>query len=843
MLGPRSKLLPTRAGSIGGTFVMIAMTATIAAAAGQIMATALGAPGAGRFAAANDVVRGDPTVRLGHGDNVDKVDVPRSALLPESTLARVAAVPGVASAAGDVAFPLSVIGRDGVPLPSRGGAPAHGHGWPSAALTPYRLAGGHAPTSPGEVVLDTGLARAGGLRVGDRVRIVDPTGAQTFSLVGVAIASPAEQRRQSSVFLTQSRAQQLSGLGPGFNAIAVRAQPGVDNAALRDRIGVAVGGQAQALDHRHAAAADAGDPRAFDRTQLVALLAASGGITLAIAVFVIAGTIAFGVDGRRRQIALVRAIGATPGQVRRMLLRETTLIGLVAGAAGCLAATLLLEPFVHALTSVGLAPDGFSVTPLWIPYAIATAAGVVVALLATVVAAERALAVRPGEALVESSVPQRRLGIVRSVLGLVALGGGITLVIVLASSALSYATLAAFCFMIAVALLGPVVVGWPAALAGRTLLAGGGAGFLAGSALGARRFRVGAAGAAIALVVALTGTQVVSLATARHAAERTTGERLQAGHVLVARTGGGLPPAVAQAAAELPGAHAAGVVSTDVFLLDHNLTNEGDSWDAAGLDPAQTPGTLDLDVRAGSLHAVRGKAIAVSDTIADDGVSIGSVLNARLADATPTQLRVVAIYRRSNGIGDVVLSRDLALKHASAPLDTAVFVGGASDRQIASGLEAIVRSVPTAVLRSRPAYLGDVRAQDQENARSQWVVVALMILIAAMAAFNTGAMAAAERRRELVLARLSGATRAQVAGALTLESLSTTLVGIGIGVVVVLVSLAGAGSDPKGGELVIPWGQAGLVLAGAVALGLLGTLLPAAFTGRARLTAMAGLRE
>jgi putative ABC transport system permease protein len=154
-----------------------------------------------------------------------------------------------------------------------------------------------------------------------------------------------------------------------------------------------------------------------------------------------------------------------------------------------------------------------------------------------------------------------------------------------------------------------------------------------------------------------------------------------------------------------------------------------------------------------------------------------------------------------------------------------------------------VRSVPTAVIRSRAAYLGDVRAQDQENAHSQRVVVALMILIAAMAAFNTGAMTAAERRRELVLARLSGATRAQVARALTLESLLTTLAGVGIGIAVVLASLAGAGSDPKGGSLVIPWGQAALVLAGAGVLGLLGTLLPAAFAGRARLTALAGLRE
>lgn len=833
-----------RGGSSVGAFVMIAMTATIAATAAQIMATALGAPGAGRFAAADAVVRANPTVRLGSGDNVDKVDVQRAALLPTAALTRVGAVPGVRSAVGDVAFPLTVIGRGGVPLSTRGDAPAHGHGWPSAALTPYRLARGHAPNAPGDVVLDAGLARAGGFRVGDRVRVVSPAGADTFRLAGVAATSRVQQERQSSVFLTQARAQQLSGLGAGFNAIAVRAGPGVDGARLRDRIAAAVGGEAQVLDHRHAATADAGDPRAFDRVELVAVVAAGGGITLAIVVFVVAGTIAFAVGRRRREIALLRAVGATPGRVRRLVLRETALIGLLAGAAGCLAATALFAPFTDALVSVGLAPDGFVVAPHWLPYAIAAAVGVVVALLATLVATRRALTVRPGEALVEAALPARRMSVVRALLGLVALGGGLTLVITLSSQAISFATLTAFLFMIAVALLGPFAIGWPAALAGRMLLVGGGTGFLAGSALQSGRFRAGAVGAAIALVVALAGTQVLSLATAQRATERATAQRVQADRVLVPRAGDGLPPSVAEAAAKLPGATAAGLVSTDVFLLDRHLTHEGDSWDAAGLDPAATRGTLDLDAHAGSLDAVRANGIAVSDTLADHGgVRLGQILHARMADASPARLRVVAIYRRSNGIGDIVLPRTLALAHADAALDSAVFVAGGDRPRVARGLEAIVREMPSAVVRSRAAYLHDVRAQDQENAKAQWVIVALMIAISVMAAFNTGAMAAAERRRELVLARVSGATRRQVIGSLTVETIVTTLAGIAVGVAVALAALVRVGDDPTGGPLVIPWDQAGLIVAGAVALGLIGTLVPAALVGRARLTALAGLRE
>jgi putative ABC transport system permease protein len=822
-----------RAGSVAGAVVMIGMTVTIVAAAAQLMATALGAPGPGRFAAADAVVRANPTVRLGSGEDPDEVEVRRAALLPSSAVARAAEVPGVRSAIGDVAVPVTVIDRGGRPLATRGAVPAHAHGWPSAAVTPYRLARGRAPRAAGDVVLDERLAQGGGFRIGDRVRIVAPAGAATFRLAGVATASRGQQERQSSAFLTQARAQQLSGLGAGVNAIAVRAEPGADGAPLRARLAAAIGDGAQVLDRRHAATADAGDPRAFDRVELVAVLAAGGGITLAIAVFVVAGTIAFTVDRRRREIALLRAVGATPGQVRRMLLREAVLLGLLGGALGSLVATSLFAPFTDALVSVGLAPDGFAIAPHWIPYAIAVSVGVAVALLATLVAARRALVVRPGEALVESAIPQRRMSVVRALVGLLGLGGGLTLVIVLSSQAISFATLTAFLFMIAVALLGPFVVGWPAALAGRTLRAAGGPGFLAGSALQTGRFRVGAVGAAIALVVALAGTQVLSLATAQRATERETAQRVSADHVLVPRAGDGLPPSVAAAVAKYPGATAAGLVSTEVFLLDRGLTHQGESWDAAGLDAAAARGVLDLGVRAGSLAAVQGHGIAVSETLAENGgVGLGSVLQARMADATPAQLRVVAIYRRANGIGDVVLARDLALAHAGAALDSAVFVGGGDERAVA----AIAREVPTAVVRTRAQHLDDVKAQGQENARAQWVIVALMIAIAVMAAFNSGILAAAERRRELVLARLGGATRRQVIGSLTIEAIVTTLTGIAVGAAVALAALVRAGDDPAGGPLAIPWGQAGLVLAGAAAVGLLGTLIPAALAGRARLT-------
>lgn len=163
-----------------------------------------------------------------------------------------------------------------------------------------------------------------------------------------------------------------------------------------------------------------------------------------------------------------------------------------------------------------------------------------------------------------------------------------------------------------------------------------------------------------------------------------------------------------------------------------------------------------------------------------------------------------------------------------------VFVTGGDRPAVRRDLAAIARGVPGAVVRTR--------AQDQQSADSQWVVGALMITVAVMAAFNAGATAAGERRAELLLARLCGATRGQVTRALTLEAVLTTLAGIAVGAAVVLISVSGAGHDPTGGPLVIP-GQASLVVAAAAALGLAGSLLPAALTGHGRMGSVTELGD
>ena len=144
-------------------FVALALGVTLTYATGSLLAGALSAPGPGRFAAADAVVRAPATVTLGTGDDAESVAMVPAPLLDVAAVQRVAAVPGVERAIGDVAFDAGVVDARGRAL---GGA--DGHGWPSAALTPYRLRTGRAPERSRDVVADVRLGVRAGQSCADR---------------------------------------------------------------------------------------------------------------------------------------------------------------------------------------------------------------------------------------------------------------------------------------------------------------------------------------------------------------------------------------------------------------------------------------------------------------------------------------------------------------------------------------------------------------------------------------------------------------------------------------------------------------------------------------------------
>lgn len=224
--------------------------------------------------------------------------------------------------------------------------------------------------------------------------------------------------------------------------------------------------------------------------------------------------------------------------------------------------------------------------------------------------------------------------------------------------------------------------------------------------LTAGRFRVGAAGAGVALVVALTGTQVVATATTERAMRHSPAAQLRAGHVIVSRRGSGLPADVAEAARRIPGVRVTPIATTGVYLLDHGLTHDEEAWNVVGVSGDHRP-ALALDVTACSLSAVRRDTIAVSRTVAFYGhVGVGSVVHARLADGTAARLRIGAVYRHGSGFGDLVLPGGLARTHEVARVDHAVLITGAHSPAAMRALHVLAAGLGVGVLVTAICFAG-----------------------------------------------------------------------------------------------------------------------------------------
>src|SRR3954452_24904180 len=650
MLRISLQTLRARRATLAGAFVAIWLAVTLASATGLLMAGALGPPGSGRLAATDAVVRADPGITIGHGDDAENLDVIPGPRLPAATVERVAAVPGVARATGDIAFPAGAWDGRGRRVT---GGPADrliGHGWDSAALTPYHLTTGRPPGGPRDVVADVRM----GTRVGATLRIVTPTGGSRYRVSGLADAHGAGDGSQAAVFFTPAIAASLSGAPAKVNAVGVTAEPGTSAAVLRSRLKERLGSRIDVLDRRHAADADAGDPTAADRAGLIAIFGALGGIAGAVALFVVAGTFGLAIAQRRRETAVLRALGASPRQIRRLIAGEALLVSLLAGALGVVAGRPVANLIVAVLADRGEVGPAFAPADSIVPLVAALGMGVLIAQLAVFAAARRAGRIPPADALREGAIEHPRPGLGRVVCGVACLGGGVAMSILFSGYwAMVFAVLGGILLAMGTGLLGRWLLGIPAAVLAAPLRRLGASRLLASTGLASNRWRTAALATPIVLVVMLAGIQGIVETSNQRNTEAVTAARVQAPQVLVGTGGAPLPAGTAAAVARLDGVRAVtGVLPTEVYPIARGLSDQS-PWAAAGLSGVGSPAMLDARVVRGSLGRVRGDAVAVSRVFAaGGGLRVGDAVRVRMADTAPATLRVAAIYDRAAGLGD-----------------------------------------------------------------------------------------------------------------------------------------------------------------------------------------------
>lgn len=850
------KTLRFHKGGFIATFIALFFGAAIVVGCGGLFETGLhrAAPPE-RLAAAQVVVTGDqryPGTRRDMFPERIRVDT--------ALVERIKAVEGVTDAVTDVSFPAAVLGDE------QAGAQLTGHGWSSTKLAPYRVEQGKAPSAAGEIALDARFAGQNGVRVGQELRLALRGTADTYRVT--ALVSRPASGDPATVFLTDAEAAEATGRPGRADTIGVLTAPGTALGPVEQAIEKVVGdAPAQVLSGDERGWAENPDVIA-EGSKLVTLASVFGGLSAAVTVFVVSSTVGLSLNQRQRESALLRAIGATPAQLRRMVLGETLFIAVFATALACFPGPMIGRWLLDAFASAGVVPETIAFRAGFVPMAVGVATALLTALGAAFLGARAATRTRPTEALAEASLQQRWFSKSRLVFALLFLGGGTALALVTANiagpSAGSTATPAAMLWTAGFGLLGPGLAKMIiAALRGPVRAFTGLAGSLASLNAKARTSRFAGAVMPVMLASGLAMALIYLQTTQSSGAERAFRENLRA-DLVVTSVSGGLPLDLVETVARQPGVEAASAQVSTLGYIDPpapkkpapGSEDEDDEPDEPeptevpmqGVTPAGLDRTTAFRASSGSLAELTGDTVALPTAFAEEsGHKLGDKVPMRLGDGTSAELTLVATLDGRRGYETALLPAALLVPHTDSGLLPQIMVKaepGADHAELTGTLSKLAADHPGLRVADRSALAVAQAEQDETQTWMSYLLLGMVVGYATIALVNTQVISTTERRREFMLQRLIGSTRRQVMQMMSVEAFLVAASGIVLGVLVaaltlVPLSISVLGSPVPDGS---PWIFVAVVGA-ALGLTLATTLLSARLVLRGKPGEMAGVRE
>ncbi|MCW4458632.1 ABC transporter permease [Microbacterium sp. MPKO10] len=798
--------------SFAGVIVAVLLASALSTALGVLVESGLrGGVPVERLAGA-DVVVGAPQSKPVPED----VPVPFSerALLDDDTVDAVAAVPGVNRAIADVEVPLTA--GDGIKISA--------HPWAAAALTPSALTAGESPAAADQVVVDSSL----GAEPGDRIELAHGGVPATYTVSGIVdLIGSAD-----AASLAYLSPQAIGALWPHAGSVAligVIADEGTDAAALSAAIADRVPG---VVTYVGAARGDVESLAGVNaRTNLIALSGSLAGVALIIAMFVVASTLSLSIAQRRRDFALLRAVGTSPRQLRGIIVRETALVSTIAAVIGALPGYALAQLLADQFAVGGVIPADFALafSPLAGIAAVALTVGT--AALAAIVSARGPSKAPPIEALVQSRIetPQLNRGRVITGLSLIITGVVASLLplVIRGEAALAGPASAALLITVGAALIGPRIVEWSLTFAGpvlRRLRVAPGVLADANARSFTRRLSTAIIPLALGITLAIVQLFVPATVSAEAATQHAEGTTAD---YIVTSPAGGIAPELGTQVAAIDGVDAVTpVIRSNVIVATGDPDSEFSMVQPKpiqGIDPAASGKTLDLAVTDGSLAK-----LADPDTVAlgsnqafELGAHVGDSVDLTLGDGTPLTARVVAIYDRGLGFGAVTIDADALRPHTTTGLADHLLVSGTGDA-VAGEITALGLSLTDA------SDLGAAGAGDA--AQQSWAsVIALLVILGfiALAVVNTLVMATTERRDEFALLRRLGATPGQVTVMTFLESGLISVLAVVLGTVITLPPLIGIAFGLTGQPIpVFPPIVYGMLAGSTLLLGILSIVLP-----------------
>jgi putative ABC transport system permease protein len=771
------------------------------------------------------VVRAEATVEGDFEDSRPRID--------DSLVALVAGVDGVAIARGDIfQNGVQIVGKDGEPMGNPGmGAPTFGGIWADDPLNPFTLRDGAAPVLQDEVVIDAKSAEDGDFAIGDRTTIITPEPLEV-TIVGIATFGTIDSAGGSSfVGMTESAAQRFFGEPGKFDSVGVVAEEGVSEEVLRDRI-------AAVLPEGHEAITGAElteenqDSIQQGLTFFRGILLTFAAIALFVGSFIIYNTFGIIVAQRTRELALLRAIGASRRQVRRSVLIEAAVVGTIASLLGFVAGLGLVGLLLGLLDAAGLEFPAGGIFIRTNTVVTSVLIGVGIAVSSAWFPARKASRVPPLAAMRDVAVERTTASKGRIAAGAVVLALALSAMFagLFGDGAFALVGLGAMGTFVGVTILGPLFARPLTRLLGAPLPAVKGmTGVLARENASRNPKRTSSTAAALMIGVALVGFITVFASSATKSIDRIVDERFKADVILEAGRfgGGGLSPDLAASLRELP------EVDSVAELRFSDAVIDGDSGFLLGVSDG-IEGMFDIDVLEGGYDGLDETTIGLHADYADEhGFALGDTVAVELAGGGEQDLRVAMIYDEQTLAGPYFVHTDVFDRYARDNVDGQIFVmakDGVSADAILAAVERAAEPYPNANVDDIAGFKEGRAAQFQLLVNLIYGMLGLAIFIALLGIANTLALSIHERTRELGVLRAVGMTRGQVRSAVRWESVLIALLGTGVGLGIGLFfgwAMSRAMRSEGFTEFSIPFQQLAVICVLAAICGVLAAIWPA----------------
>ncbi|MCW2853896.1 MAG: hypothetical protein JWM84_3560, partial [Nocardioides sp.] len=552
------------------------------------------------------------------------------------------------------------------------------------------------------------------------------------------------------------------------------------------------------------------------------------GISLVVGTYIIVNTFSILVAQRSRELALLRALGASKRQVVRSVQLEALVLGLLGSTIGLGLGVLLAMGLRVLFAQFGLDLSGqplvFGPRTVVASYAV----GVLVTMTAAWLPARRTSRISPVQAmrddiaLTESSIWRRfSWGLAMAAVGALAVGLGLFADI---PYALQTAGAGMLLILLAAAAVSPVV-SRPFLSGARSLYARlfGSIGNLAGQNTLRNPRRTTATASALMISLTLACMMAIVGASAKASVDKSVEENFVGDYVVSNVFGGEFNPAIADEMAKVDGVGA--VVRQRYQFAD--LGGDG----VSAIDPA-TADLLELNVVEGDLADFEDGTVVVPESYADDeGLGVGETVEFETPGGTRTW-PVVAVFE-DNPIIFLPLVTTLATLEESGyeAADNALIIfaePGAGGLQ--AGLDAIVEELPIVTVKDQAAFAEEQREPIDQFVLIIFALLGLALIIAVLGVVNTLALSVIERTREVGLLRAIGVSRSQLRWMITLESVVISALGAVLGVILGVgfgIALMYALRD-EGLEVIrVPYGQLVAFLVLSVVIGMLAAVFPA----------------